>query len=92
MNLETLKIANELKAAIEDRIKYGSTLTGLLSAQDLRTVNYPTEKELLFVEVSFGNNSSIKLRDIDQRDTIETAIARNEREIKKLQKEFDNLK
>lgn len=84
MNLETLKIANELKAAIEDRKKYG---------EDLET-HIKTSENPKYFEI-FGrycNHSSTKLRDIDAIDVLQTAIARNDREIKKLEKQFENLK
>lgn len=84
MNLETLQIANGLKAAIEDRKKYGEELKNHINCTD-----DPKQFELFG---RFKNYSSTKLRDIDALDLIETAIARNEKEIKKLEKQFENLK
>lgn len=92
MTTETLKKANELKAAIEDRIKYGDELNQIMNNQEQREMNDPESKPLIRITVSFGNFDAIKLRDCDERDILETAIARNEREIKQLQKQFDNLK
>jgi hypothetical protein len=84
MNLETLKIANGLKAAIEDRIKYGEELKHHIDCTE-----DPNKFELFG---RFINYSSTKLRDIDPLDLMETALARNEKEIKKLEKQFENLK
>ena len=92
MNLQILKLANELKAAIEDRIKYGADLNQIIINQEQREMNDPKSKPLIKITVSFGNFESIRFRDCDERDILETAIARNEREIKQLQKQFDNLK
>ena len=84
MNLETLKKANELNVQIQDRIKYGEELKHHIDCTE-----DPNQFEL------FGrlkNNSLTKLRDIDPLDLMETALARNEKEIKKLEKQFENLK
>ena len=92
MNLEILKLANELKAAIEDRIKYGAELNQIMNNQVHREMNNPNSISLLNIYASFGNHNNIKLRDCNEEDILETAIARNEKEIAKLQKQFDNLK
>lgn len=84
MNLETLKIANGLKAAIEDRKKYGEELKHHIDCTE-----DPNKFELFG---RFINYSLTKLKDIDPLDLMETALARNEKEIKKLEKQFENLK
>ena len=86
MNLETLKKANELNAAIQDRIKYGEKLNTRKEEQE------KDEKNFLSIRIEYYNHGEIQLRDIDEMDLLETSIARNETHIKKLQKEFDNLK
>lgn len=87
MNLETLKKANELNVQIQDRIKYGEGLQRTKDNQDKEEkLNY------LRITIQYGNDNATTLKDIDEMDFLETQIARNETQIKKLQKEFENLK
>lgn len=84
MTPETLKIANELKAAIEDRKNYGNELENHIKKSE--------NPDVFEIFGRYYNNSSTKLRDINAIDILQTAIARNDREIKKLEKQFENLK
>ena len=85
MTTETLKRANELKTAIEDRRVYGVELQELLDSSE-NSNDFRTDAR------RYNESRNTTLRDIDARELIETAVARNEKEMKKLQKEFDNLK
>ena len=85
MTTETLKRANELKTAIEDRRVYGVELQELLDSSE-NSNDFRTDAR------RYNGSRNTTLRDIDARELIETAVARNEKEMKKLQKEFDNLK
>ncbi|MFA5433084.1 MAG: hypothetical protein WC319_09495 [Candidatus Paceibacterota bacterium] len=90
MNLETLKIANELKTAIEDRKRYGEKLE--VQRKEYFEYFERGQKNVLKINSEIVNTSDITLKDIDAIDVLETAIARNDREIKKLEKQFENLK